>query len=218
MSAPPSARTAPRTPWRFIVVAVVAAAAIAAVIGYLGVTGQLGGVIPGTSHTGSGTPARCEGNVGAGPFHFTFVSGVHGGYNFNGTVPGPCVLVLVESNITVTFENSPDAGLAHSWVLIPAGGTATSLPAFPGAGFANATRFSGIPPGARATFTFTASSAGSYQYICEVTGHYDLGMHGWFNVTATKVTADGTNGEGAAQLGGVGIAGGTPIAETRPGG
>ncbi len=216
MSAPSSPGTAPKTPWRFIVIAVVVTAVLAALIGYLGVTGQLGGVIPGTSHPGSVTPTHCEGNAGAGPFHFTFVAGVRGGYNFNGTVPGPCVLVLVGSHITVTFENSPDAGLSHSWVLIPAGGTATSYPAFPGAGFANATSYLGIPPGASATFTFTAALAGSYQYICEVAGHFDAGMHGWFNVTAAKLTTDGVDGVGAAPLVGAGIAGGIPIAGTRP--
>jgi hypothetical protein len=137
-------------------------------------------------------PTACEGADGLGTFHFLFIGGepnVNSGINFNGSVPGPCVLVANGSHVFVTFQVSPQSPLNHSWVLIPANGTATSLPAFPGAGFSNATRFSGLAPGSQAEFSFWTNTTGSYRYICEVPGHYEAGMYGFFNVSAHPAPA-----------------------------
>lgn len=61
--------------------------------------------------------------------------------------------------------------------------------AFPGAGFSNATRFSGLAPGSQAEFSFWTNATGSYRYICEVPGHYEAGMFGFFNVSAHPAAA-----------------------------
>ncbi len=134
-----------------------------------------------TRNPGSG----CEGGGGTGPFHFVFVGGVGGRLDFNGTVPGPCVLVANGSHVQVTFEVALDAGVNHSWVLVPALASDSALPAFPGAGFSGPSRFVGIAPGAEANFSFQVTQAGSYRYVCEVPGHAEAGMYGWFNVTGT---------------------------------
>lgn len=191
-------------PWRFIIVVIVVAVAISFAVGYFGLTGQLGGTIPGTrtGHAGPPPPPSCEGGGKLGTFHFIFVAGVGGGFNFNGSQPGPCVLIANGSWVNVTFVNSPAATANHSWVLIPAGAGASALPAFPGAGFNNSTRTNGIPPGAEANFTFHANVTGAYQYICEVPGHEALGMLGWFNVTASAAAA--AAGSGAAPASGTG--------------
>ncbi len=142
---------------------------------------------------GTSTPATvCQGGAAAGNYHFSFVGGiptVNNGINFNGTIPGPCVMVGNGSHVTVHYQVDAQSPLNHSWVLIPANGTATSLPAFPGAGFSNNTRFTGIPPGSSVVFSFWTNQSGSYKYICEVYGHYDAGMYGWFNVSNPQPSA-----------------------------
>ena len=161
------------------------------------------------------SPTACEGADGLGTFHFLFIGGepsVNSGINFNGSIPGPCVLVANGSHVFVTFQVSPQSPLNHSWVLIPANGTATSLPAFPGAGFSNSTRFTGLAPGSQAEFSFWTNTTGSYRYICEVPGHYDLGMFGFFNVSAHP--ASGTAAGGLFPLTPAGHFG-TPKAEVR---
>ena len=197
---PQMADTARRdgTPWGIILPVLLVAVVASVAVGYFGLTGQLGGTIPGEKMPASGgpSPTACEGHDGFGSFHFILVAGVSGGYNFNGTSPGPCVAVVVGSSVTVTFEVSPQAGVNHSWVLVPAGASASSPPAFPGAGFSGAVAFVGIAPGTEMNFSFQVSSVGSYQYICEVAGHRDLGMIGWFNVTTSSGTlaSPGTSG------------------------
>jgi len=147
---------------------------------------------PSSAPSPSPVPAACEGADGLGTFHFLFIAGepnVNSGINFNGSLPGPCVLVANGSHVLVTFQVSPQSPFNHSWEVIPANGTATSLPAFPGAGFSNATRFSGLAPGSQAEFSFWTNATGSYRYICEVPGHYEAGMFGFFNVSAHPAAA-----------------------------
>jgi hypothetical protein len=176
----------------FIVGAFVLAAVVGGATLYIGLNGGFPGVIPG-SHVGAGgsglpSPASCEGRDRLGNDSFAFVAGRAGGYSFNGSHPGPCVAVVVGSQITVNFSVALDAGQNHSWVLVNASNasTAVATPAFPGAGLTGAARFMGIPPGASVVFHFNATVVGSYQYICEMTGHYAKGMFGWFNVTAAS--------------------------------
>ena len=189
----------PSRPTAFIVGAFVLATALGGAVLYVGLNGDFGGVIPG-SHTGHGGSdlGYCEGKDRLGNFTFSFVGGVGGTTTFNGTRPGPCVAVEVGSTITVNFSVAADAGQSHTWVLVNAANASTALstPVFPGAGFTGSERFMGIAPGAFAVFHFNATAVGTYQYICEMAGHYALGMYGWFNVTAlpppTQVHAQGS--------------------------
>jgi plastocyanin len=173
----------------FVISAVIGGAVLA-----LGLAGSFPGYIPG-SHLGTGNhPASitaCEGADQKGNFTFSFVAGRNGGLWFNGTRPGPCVAVAVGSSITVQFSVAANAGTNHSWVLVNASNASTALstPAIRGAGLTGAQRFLGIAPGANATFRFNVTVAASYQYICEMPGHYAAGMWGWFNVTATPATS-----------------------------
>jgi plastocyanin len=185
----------PSRPTAFIVGAFVVAALVGGAVLYIGITGGFGGVIPG-SHKGSGGPsgpnlANCEGKDKLGTFTFSFVGGPGGSTTFNGSQPGPCVAVVVGSKITVDYSVAADAGQNHSWVLVDAANASTALstPVFPGAGFTGAVRFTGLAPGGSIVFHFNATAVGNYQYICEIATHYDLGMHGWFNVTAQPTTS-----------------------------
>jgi hypothetical protein len=188
-------------PTGFIVGVFAFSLVIGVVVLALGLSGGLGGSIPGT-HPGSGSsgppsPASCEGKDKLGNFTFSFIAGIRGSVSFNGSHPGPCVAVLVGSHVTVEFSVAQSAGQNHTWVLVNASNasTAVSQPAFPGAGFSGPTRFMGIGPGESKTFQFYATVVGSYQYICEMSGHYAMGMWGWFNVTtATGATAVGPVG------------------------
>ncbi|MGC2289693.1 MAG: hypothetical protein WA688_07555 [Thermoplasmata archaeon] len=53
MGAPPDAAPPP-LPWLFFIVAIVGAVAVGAVLGYLGLTGHLGGGIPGSKSPSGG--------------------------------------------------------------------------------------------------------------------------------------------------------------------
>jgi len=190
--AQPSVPAPPGRPTAFIFGAFVLSAIIGVAVLYFGLTGGLGGPIPG-AHAGSGPApppdyAACQGHDGRGTFNFSFVAGTGGVVAFNGTHPGPCVAVVVGSSVTVNFSVAADAGSNHSWVLVNASNASTALspPAFAGAGLTGGERFAGIPPGTSKVFHFNASSVGAYKYICEVSGHYDQGMWGWFYVTSAS--------------------------------
>jgi rusticyanin len=96
----------------------------------------------------------------------------------------PAIIVPKGSHVAVRFINN-DSNEAHGWLIT------TNQPPF---GFGQ----SGTPAigGARAgvlgdptsagdgaiSFSFVASGAGSYQYICPMPGHAQMGMHGPFIV------------------------------------
>ncbi|HKV90163.1 MAG TPA: hypothetical protein VJQ43_03085 [Thermoplasmata archaeon] len=189
------ASPAPPNTTGFVVGVFVLGTLVGVVVLALGLTGGLGGPIPGT-HPGNGistppSPASCEGKDQKGNFTFDFVGGIGGTLTFNGTHPGPCVALVVGTQVTVKFSVAADAGTTHTWVLVNASNAsaAVNTPAFPGAGFTGADRFMGIGPGASMVFHFNATVVGAYQYICEMSGHYAGGMWGWFNVTATPAAA-----------------------------
>ncbi|MCI4327450.1 MAG: plastocyanin/azurin family copper-binding protein [Thermoplasmata archaeon] len=208
--------TAPASPTAFIVGAFALAAILGGAVLYLGLAGDLGSGIPG-AHTGSGPSpaptglAACEGRDRMGNFTFSFVAGLGGTYTFNATSPGPCVAVVAGSSITVRFYVAGDAGSNHTWVLVNASNAskAMSTPAFAGAGMTGAERFMGIAPGNMTTFHFVAGVAGTYQYICEMPGHYAAGMWGWFNVTTAPATT------GAPRLGPLPTGSAEPLASVR---
>lgn len=81
------------------------------------------------------------------------------------------------------FLNTP-ATIPHSWVLLVDGPPYAAHPpeevAFPGAA---TTEFEvGTPAGESDTITFTASTPGTYWYVCHVPGHAAGGMYGKFVV------------------------------------
>jgi hypothetical protein len=199
----------------FLVVLVVGALAVGGLVYYVGVRGDTGtsvlrsGPTPGNESGTTGgaptagpLPAACEGKGALGNFTFSLEASsgpANGGRNFNGTVPGPCLAVAVGSNVTIVFSVASGGAANHSWVLIAPGGSATSLPAFPGAGSANGTRLTGIAPGGSMTFHFRPTATGADRYISEVAGDYKAGMWGLFNVTADPATAvDGEAGAPAS--------------------
>jgi len=209
-------------PWRLIVALFVAGGVIGGTIAVLGANGTLHGTIPGSPSGSGGTggggvtappprgSSQCQGSAAAKAYHFVLIAGIANTFTFNDTVPGPCFVVGAGSNVSVTFEVSSQSGANHSWVLLPANGSTHGPPVFPGAGIANATRFSGLPPGSVTVFQFRAATAGSYKYVCEVDGHADLGMYGWFNVSGPAAGPAGSLGP-TASLGGPATAGARPV-------
>ncbi len=113
-------------------------------------------------------------------YSFTLVAGIGGTLTFNDTTPGPSMTVPQGAHVRVTLTVSSAASGAHSWMLVPLGGTPASTVVFPGA--STMTPSTGLAPGTSQTVAFVATTAGSYKYICGVDSHY-LEMYGSFNVT-----------------------------------
>jgi plastocyanin len=101
----------------------------------------------------------------------------------------PAITVPVGAQVSIEVINA-DSDTAHGLVITAGGNAAspmpmaTARPAFPG----SAVWFLGNPTPAgmhAATLGFTATTAGSYQYLCPVPGHAKKGMTGTFTVTST---------------------------------
>jgi rusticyanin len=118
---------------------------------------------------------------------FTVVAIAPGQPDMTFTVAGlsdPAIIVPRGAQVTVRFINN-DTDEAHGWLITgnkpPFGFGQPATPAIAGA-------FTGIigdPTAAgdgASTISFTASSAGSYDYICPMPGHAQMGMHGSFTV------------------------------------
>ncbi len=100
----------------------------------------------------------------------------------------PTIVVPRDARVTIDVVNA-DEDMAHGLVITSKGTSAapylpmtTAALAFRGA----AVWFLGHPTSAgmhEATMTFTASTAGSYRYVCPVPGHAQEGMTGAFVVT-----------------------------------
>jgi rusticyanin len=96
----------------------------------------------------------------------------------------PTIIVPVNAQVTVHFINA-DTDEAHGWIVTthqpPFTFGQTVIPAIPGA-------FAGIlgdptPSGdAAETLTFRATTPGTYQYLCPMPGHAQMGMHAPFIV------------------------------------
>ena len=118
---------------------------------------------------------------------FTVVAVPPGGPDMTFRVAGltdPAIVVPRDARVTVQFING-DSDEAHGWLVTdeqpPYRFGQPRVPSISGA-------FSGMigdptasGQGAR-PFTFQAGSAGTYQYICPMTGHAQMGMHGAFIV------------------------------------
>jgi rusticyanin len=97
----------------------------------------------------------------------------------------PTLVVPTGARVTVEFINA-DSDEAHGWTVTtaapPYGLGATSPAAFPGAQAGVIGNPTNAGQGAR-TITFTATTAGTYHYLCPVPGHAQVGMTGTFIVT-----------------------------------
>jgi len=118
---------------------------------------------------------------------FTVVAVPPGGPDMTFRVAGltdPAIVVPHDAQVTVQFING-DNDEAHAWMIVneqpPFSFYQPKTPAIPGA-------FSGLigDPTASgqgaSTVTFQAGPAGTYQYICPMPGHAQMGMHGAFIV------------------------------------
>jgi plastocyanin len=100
----------------------------------------------------------------------------------------PAITVPAGAQVSIDVINA-DPGTAHGLVITAGDATSsswmpmmTARPAFPG----SAVWFLGNPTPAgmhAATLTFTASTPGSYRYLCPVPGHAQKGMTGTFTVS-----------------------------------
>lgn len=98
----------------------------------------------------------------------------------------PAIIVPAGAHVTIELVNA-DADMAHGLVITAAGAARspmpmmTAAPAFTG----SALWFLGKPTTAgmhAGTIAFTATTPGSYQYLCPVPGHAQKGMAGAFTV------------------------------------
>jgi len=101
----------------------------------------------------------------------------------------PAITVTTGAQVSMEVINA-DPRTAHGLVITAGGATSswmpmvTARPAFPG----SAVWFLGNPTPAgmhAATLDFTASTPGSYRYLCPVPGHAQKGMTGAFTVSGT---------------------------------
>jgi rusticyanin len=101
----------------------------------------------------------------------------------------PDIVVASGARVSIELVNS-DPDTAQGLVITPSGARSSRMPmmtgrlAFPG----SALWFLGNPTSAgmhAATLSFTASTPGTYQYLCPVPGHAQEGMTGTFIVSST---------------------------------
>jgi rusticyanin len=118
---------------------------------------------------------------------FTVVAIAPGEPDMTFTVAGlvnPTIIVPAQARVTVRFINN-DTDEAHGWLVTshqpPFAFGQPATPAIAG-GYAGVI---GDPSGGRdgaSTVSFSAAGAGSYDYICPMPGHAQMGMHGAFIV------------------------------------
>jgi plastocyanin len=118
---------------------------------------------------------------------FTVVAIAPGKPDMTFTVAGlsdPAIIVPRGARVTVRFINN-DTDEAHGWLLTdsrpPFEFGQPAVPAIPGAYAGVIGDPTSAGDGAN-TVTFTAGGAGSYQYVCPMPGHAQMGMHGSFTV------------------------------------
>lgn len=118
---------------------------------------------------------------------FTVVAIAPGKPDMTFTIAGlinPAIVVPQGARVTVRFINN-DNDEAHGWLITasgpPFGFGQPDRPAIAGAYAGVIGDPTAAGDGAN-TIIFTASDAASYQYICPMPGHAQMGMHGWFTV------------------------------------
>ena len=145
---------------------------------------------------GSQAPAGAQVSTAANTITFTttsvrlaIVASPSGGPDETFRVAGlvnPRIIVPAGARVTIQVVNA-DAGTAHGLVITASAANAswmpmmTARPAFTG----SALWFLGNPTSAgmhEGTITFTATTPGTYRYLCPVPGHSQKGMAGTFTV------------------------------------
>jgi rusticyanin len=118
---------------------------------------------------------------------FTVVAIAPGQPDMTFTVAGltnPAIIVPSGARVTVRFINN-DTDEAHGWLITnnkpPFEFGQPATPAIAGA-FAGVIGDPTAAGDGANTISFTASDAGSYDYICPMPGHAQMGMHGSFTV------------------------------------
>jgi rusticyanin len=118
---------------------------------------------------------------------FTVVAIAPGKPDMTFTIAGltdPAIIVPQGAQVTVQFINN-DTDEAHGWLITgsgpPFGFGQPDRPAITGAHAGVIGDPTAAGDGAN-TLTFTAGNAGSYDYICPMPGHAQMGMHGLFTV------------------------------------
>jgi rusticyanin len=118
---------------------------------------------------------------------FTVVANAPGAPDMTFTVAGlanPTIIVPRGARVTVRFINN-DTDEAHGWLITgnrpPFGFGQPATPAITGA-YAGVIGDPTAAGDGASSISFTASGAGSYQYICPMPGHAQMGMAGAFIV------------------------------------
>ena len=122
-----------------------------------------------------------------GSVSFTVVAVPPGGPDMTFRVAGltnPALIVPQGAQVTVQFING-DTDEAHAWMITseqpPFSFYQPKTPAIPGA-FSGLIGDPTVGGQGASTVTFSAGAAGTYQYICPLPGHAQMGMHGAFIV------------------------------------
>ena len=100
----------------------------------------------------------------------------------------PTIVVPRGATVTVELVNA-DPDMSHNWALVSGSGPFPYMSMMAGPAFAGASAAplgdptsAGLPS---ETLSFTASTAGTYTYLCQVPGHAEQGMYGTFEVTGS---------------------------------
>ncbi len=152
--------------------------------GALVVAGLLAGLAVGYYVGLASQPSPPPGNllvVEGSRVHLSVLSGPGTDFTFIlGGLTNPTIEVEAGANVTVYLLNI--ATIPHSWVLLGEDPPYAAHPpeevAFPGA--ATPEFDVGTPSGSNATISFTASTSGTFWYVCHVPGHAAGGMFGKF--------------------------------------
>jgi uncharacterized cupredoxin-like copper-binding protein len=91
--------------------------------------------------------------------------------------PGPTLTFTAGQTYTITLHNV--GTMLHNFAIVTTKADGSTALAFSGAQIGSTSN--PITAGNTGSCTFTASTAGSYYYICQVDGHVSLGM--WGTVT-----------------------------------
>jgi uncharacterized cupredoxin-like copper-binding protein len=91
--------------------------------------------------------------------------------------PGPTLTFTAGQTYTITLHNV--GTMLHNFAIVTTKADGSTTLAFSGAQIGSTSN--PISAGSTGSCTFTASTAGSYYYICQVDGHVSLGM--WGTVT-----------------------------------
>ncbi len=159
--------------------------------------GRVGQPISQAQATALGASAPAGATVGQTAKRITFqtsdvrlavVASPSGGPDLTFRIAGlvnPTIVVPLGATVTVQVVNA-DPDMSHNWAVVNAQAPFSYMSMMSGAVFAGASSAplgdptsAGLPS---ETISFTASTAGTYTYLCQVPGHAAQGMYGTFQV------------------------------------